>query len=211
MEKNNIRLYCNDCHKTTNQEILYTTEKKEQFDEEGQDIIKTVVHNLVQCKGCEFIGLQIVTTDTNDENGNVNEYSFIYPEEEEYEDDRFLGYDEMKFLSKPIKKTYEEVTDAIDYDLRLLADIGLRTLVEAICINQKITGRNLKGKIDNLHSKGFISANELPILHKLREIGNLGAHQIKSPSSTVLENALEIINHLLRSVYIIPKRSKKIK
>ncbi|MDN5215030.1 DUF4145 domain-containing protein [Fulvivirgaceae bacterium BMA12] len=101
--------------------------------------------------------------------------------------------------------------DAIEYDLKLLAGIGLRTLVEAICINQKITGRNLKGKIDKLHSEGFISANKVPILHKLREIGNLDAHRIKSLFSTVLENALEIINHLLRSVYLIPKRSKRSK
>ncbi|MDN5215029.1 hypothetical protein QQ020_23310 [Fulvivirgaceae bacterium BMA12] len=54
--------------------------------------------------------MQIVTTDSNDidENGNVSEYSFIYPEEEEHEDDRFLGYDEMKFLSKPIKKPMKQ-------------------------------------------------------------------------------------------------------
>lgn len=87
----------------------------------------------------------------------------------------------------------------------------MRTLVEAICIHQNIEGKNLKDKIENLHKAGLISTSEAPILDKLRLIGNVSAHQIKKLNINKLEYALDIINHVLKSIYILPKINRKLK
>ena len=89
--------------------------------------------------------------------------------------------------------------------------MGLRMLVEAICLEQKIPGLNLQSKIRKLHELGMISKNELPILDKLRLIGNDSAHKIKSFSIDKLSYALDIINHIIKSIYVLPKINKLLK
>ena len=94
-------------HKTTNQVVLYTTKKKEQCEEDGREVTKTIIRNLVQCRGCDFIALQNINTYSREIDGEeiITEHSFICPEEEEeYEDDRFLSYEELELLSKTVEK-----------------------------------------------------------------------------------------------------------
>ena len=93
----------------------------------------------------------------------------------------------------------------------ILAGVGLRMLVEGICLERKIAGKNLLEKIKNLHSANWLSANEVPILDKLRQIGNFSAHSIKGFSTTDLQYALEIVNHVLKTIYILPLINKRLK
>jgi hypothetical protein len=84
-------------------------------------------------------------------------------------------------------------------------------LLEAICMEQKVIGNNLQQKILALRDRGLISANEIPILDKLRLIGNVAVHQTKGLRLNILSYALDIINHVLKSIYILPRINKKIK
>ena len=81
-------------------------------------------------------------------------------------------------------------------------------LVEAVCLDRKINGRDLKDKISKLLNDGLISKNDYEIIDRLREIGNISAHEIKAPSNSDLEASLETVNHLLQTVYIVQKRTK---
>lgn len=65
-------------------------------------------------------------------------------------------------------------------------------------------------KIKKLSEEGLISTNEHPILDKLRLIGNASAHSIKSIDIEYLEYALEIVNHIIKSIYILPNIDKKL-
>ena len=114
-------------------------------------------------------------------------------------------------MPKLLNDLYEEVEGAFKENSNILAGVGLRMLVEALCLEQKIKGRNLQEKIKNLHTSGLISANEVPILDKLRLIGNFSAHEIKGLSISKLEYALDIVNHVLKSIYILPKINKKLR
>jgi hypothetical protein len=125
--------------------------------------------------------------------------------------DRFLPEDNVEVLPNPIGQLYEELVNAFESESPILAGIGLRALVESVCIDQKIQGKNLQVRIQGLHNKGLISAAELPILDKLRLIGNVSAHEIKSLLMQKLEIALGIINHVLISIYLLPKVNKKLR
>lgn len=106
---------------------------------------------------------------------------------------------------------YEEIKEAFESGSNILAGVGLRAMVEAVCMQEKIEGRNLQEKIKNLHNKGLIASSEQPILDKLRLIGNLSTHQIKAFPLDKLNYALDIINHVLKSIYVLPKINKKLK
>ena len=147
-----------------------------------------------------------------DEYGDPSPFYFNYPNDqlnEGYSYD-FLSADDMSALPVMISELYKEVAKAFNANSDILSGIGLRTLVEAVCINQKITGKNLKERIQNLHKMGLVSKKEEPILDKLRLIGNVSAHQIKSLGMEQLEHALNIVNHIIKSIYILPMLDKKI-
>jgi hypothetical protein len=204
-----IKTICENCQEETNQKILFKKEiiqqknKKKNLDEKEWYVIS-------QCAGCDthYFILRTFVPELDEEKkqhywdesfpSNTSVYNFIQND------------DEIE-LPVTILRLYNEVKEAFYSESPILAGIGLRTLVEAICIQQKIKGNNLKEKIINLQKDGLISLSELPLLDKLREIGNFSAHEIKAFSMDKLSYALEIVNHILRSIYVLPKINKKLK
>ena len=223
--KNNIKnpklkVNCNSCERDTNQEIVCGISEERNYtdvleNDEFENVTAKSSFSVIRCLGCDTYSFLIINSYSNDldEKGSPLEYVFTYPEEDfeynEYEE-LFLQKKEINALPPIVKALYKEVTVAFEYQTLILAGMGLRSLIEALCLQRKITGNNLKVKIENLFKEGYISKNEMPILQRLREMGNTTVHQIKKPSFIVLSNALSIINHTLKTIYVIPKLDKKV-
>ena len=186
--------YCSECDGDKNHRKLFSKIPK--------STSKTVEEFcVVECMGCDTVSfLQILQLSRR-----TRPYHFNYPKDETFVYYAFLPDQYIKKLPKSVLKLYEEVVIAFQAESSILCGVGLRGLVEAICIDQKIRGRNLHEKIKKLHTEGWISKSELPILDKLRLIGNDSAHKIRSWPMRKLELALGIINHVLTSIYILPK------
>jgi hypothetical protein len=209
-EGEQIKVNCASCHKATKHFIrkAYKFEEIINLREYGMNGTLRTSHEYltVQCAGCENVSF----LDIADSGGGTTVYQYpeIRPKELQ---GLFLDHNELDKLPKDIALLYEEVSVAFTNHTSILAGIGLRTLVEAICVQQKIQVYNLHLKIKELHNRGLISKQELPIIDKLRTIGNTAAHKIKPANEDTLRHALLIVNHVLRSVYILPGFSKKIK
>ena len=210
-----ITTKCLICQSDTNQKVLFSKIVIEHQDDDAYKDSETTEdtnYMTIQCAGCNTISFvkRMTVKDNKDENDSHFSIDENYPETngEFY---NFLTDDEKRMLPKLLYKLYDEVISAFDTDSEILAGLGLRTLVEAICIEQKISGANLQKKIINLKEQGLISNNETPILDKLRLIGNFAAHEIKGLPLDILSYALDIVNHVLKSIYILPKINRKIK
>jgi hypothetical protein len=199
-----IVTYCNSCQGDKNHNRLFTKKTRDQFDDTDEE------YSVVECMGCNTVSfLKISVPKKKSEEPLHYNYPQGFLNIKGFYD--FLSDDHQDELPGVIYDLYEEVIHAFNGDAAILAGIGLRTLVEAVCLDQNISGSNLQQKIQGLNKKGFISSAELPILDKLRIIGNVSAHEIKSLSMEKLELALGIINHMLRSVYVLPKLNKRLK
>ncbi len=208
----NIETYCRSCSHESNHSIIAKHEHIE-----NDRLIKNEEeffnHMITQCLGCDTIGYLTTSWHLSDKNedGSIYKSEYHYPHDpEQWENDEFLSDDEHSHLPRSLYDLYEELRNAIRMGSNLLAGIGLRMMVEAVCLHQKVTGRNLRAKIDKIFDNGLISKNELEVLHKLREIGKMTTHQIKSPSKAVLDAAREAINHLLRSIYVVRMKTKRL-
>ena len=137
--------------------------------------------------------------------------SHFVEDERWFEDYEFLNEQDLDDLPVMILRMYEELQKALQHEMKLLAAIGLRMLIEAVCLNLKITARNLQDQIKSLLDLGHISKNNSSVLNELRKIGNISAHKIKAPSDSILEAALEAVNHLLKTIYVVPKRTKRLR
>jgi len=211
-----INTHCNDCSKTTNHNVLFYKREitVDDFFRKNSRFYKSYKDYMaVQCCGCNELSFLIRNLDMSN-SGIYNGLDYFdenFPSNEYELDVSTLNEDEVEVLPKILRQLYEEVEGAFFEESAILAGVGLRMLVEAICLQQKIPGNNLQSQIPKLHAAGLISANEIPILDKLRKIGNISVHEIKGFSIDKLQYALDIINHVLRSIYILPKINKRLK
>jgi hypothetical protein len=106
---------------------------------------------------------------------------------------------------------YKETIEAINAGIRTLAGGGLRAVVEAICLDKKITDGNLQKKIEELAKQGFLTKNQAELLHEERYLGNAALHELATPSGQDLEDGLGIVEGLIRTIYILPSKAKRLK
>lgn len=79
-----------------------------------------------------------------------------------------------------------------------------------MCKEKSIAGRNLEVKINNLASRGLITPEAATILHSLRFMGNKAAHEIKAHNEAEMNAAFDVIEILLQSVYVLPRRARQL-
>lgn len=107
-----------------------------------------------------------------------------------------------------IQNIYKQSVAAYAAGSSIIASMGLRTTIEAVCNHLKISGASLEKRIDALFKNGHISSSDKKRLHGIRFLGNDAAHNIRNPPATELRAALEIIEQLINSVFILEMRAK---
>lgn len=165
-------------------------------------------YQVVRCMGCETYSFRREYTDSE---------SFIQISETDWEQEivvdlypyrasgrRDLGK-HVRYLPAAVKQVYMETLHALNGESPLLAGAGIRILVEAVCQAHKVQGRNLKAKIDKLVEMGIITQAGSEVLHKIRTLGNSSVHEIQPFSTRQLSVAMDIVENMLREVFILPR------
>lgn len=165
-------------------------------------------HQIVKCLGCRTISYRIVSSNSEEYFHDENDVC-IYPESEKLYPPRVEGVkglgDEKFYLPLKVKQIYEETQIALSVQAPVLAAIGLRALLETVCKEKEAEGEDLFKKIDSLVDKRILTPAGAKILHKIRTLGNAAAHEVKPHTEGQLALAMDIVEHLLKDVYILPK------
>lgn len=106
-------------------------------------------------------------------------------------------------LPPKIKAIYHETLETFKAGSYILAGVGFRAVIEAICIDKGIKGRDLQQKINNLLKEKLITEKECKRLHSIRFLGNDSVHEMLKPEKRTLYLVLEIIEPLLKNIYLI--------
>jgi len=200
--KEKLKNYCANCSRITSHiEIHRKTTGSKPYD--GYDWSKDFL--IVECAGCENVSFRIEycsedsikDPDTDERIIDVKTYPSVLKNRKELQDTYLLPF--------YIKIAYEESITTFKNDCKLLTAAGFRAVIEAVCKDKGISGSEIKGKIDNLFKKGFLSQNEADRLHAVRFLGNDSIHEIAVPTEEQLYSCLIIIEHLLTNLYLIDK------
>jgi hypothetical protein len=164
-----------------------------------------VLHMVIKCRGCEKVSFRYVFSDyeaaypISDNEWKVPRTIKTYP--------RFIKdhktLEGTHCVPDLVREIYEETLLAIQEEAAMLAGLGLRGTIEAVCNERQISGRDLKTRISRLATQGWISQKDAERLHAIRFLGNDAAHEIKRPTKAQIEVALRIIEHLIVTVYIL--------
>jgi hypothetical protein len=65
-------------------------------------------------------------------------------------------------------------------------------------------------RIDDLVTQHVLTPDGAAILHSLRVMGNEAAHEVKPHHVEILNVAFDVVEYVLKGVYTIPERAKKL-
>lgn len=201
-----MKLFCSGCGKHTNHTVLAEKEicsNSEYEDHWGEN------HYFGQCAGCEAITYAVSSWHESEWNPQTGEMDYTWKTYPRADTARQSMADDHH-LPRKISSIYQEVIGAMNVQLPLLAAIGLRALIEAICRERSIAGVTLEKRIDGLATSGVLSSAQASILHGHRFLGNIAAHEVVTPNPRELVAALEIAETVLRTIYVLPELSKQI-
>jgi hypothetical protein len=202
-----IRVHCGECNRHTNHRVIAKrtlgTAPEEEF-QWGEN------HHFCQCAGCDSFCYAISEWSEDDWNPHTGEVDYrwrIFPRSK----DERHPIDDVWDLPNKVRIIYLEIMGAVNAKLPVLSAIGLRALIEALCKDQGVIGKNLENLIDGLATNGILSEAQASILHSHRFLGNVAAHEIESAKPKEVLAALEIAETMLRAIYVLPGLSDKIK
>lgn len=202
-----MKLFCHKCGRYTNHKVI--AQKSVRFDADYEDP-SGEDHHFAQCAGCDAYTYAISSWKEGDWNPHTGEMDLAWKTYPRSATERQPLEDDHRLPAK-IRAVYLEIIGAMNAQLSVLSAIGLRALIEAVCRDRKIEGRNLEKLIDGLAENGVLSAAQAEILHGHRFLGNIAAHEVVSAKPRELVAALEIAETVLRTIYVLPELSKEIK
>jgi hypothetical protein len=167
----------------------------------------------VQCKGCKTVSFCEEYECTEDLYYNPATDRMELETRQQLYPNRIAGRPELSDVSSvpfEIRRVYRETHFALCSSLPVLAGIGIRAVVESVCKDKSVQGRNLEIRINALAAQGYITSDGATILHSLRFMGNEAAHKVKAHTNEELGVALDVVEYLLQGVYILPKRAERL-
>lgn len=167
-------------------------------------------YQICQCRGCDTIRFREASATEDDvdyETGELNETVKIYPERLGPRRDAI----DTDLVPEKVERIYQETIRARNAGAPLLTGGGLRAIVEALCLEQGVVGNNLQQKIDNLATKGYLAKAQADLLHEERFLGNAALHELVPPEPKDLAAGLDIVETLLKTIYVPPARAKEMR
>jgi Domain of unknown function (DUF4145) len=207
-----LSVVCRDCKHSTNHLVLASTDLTGSDDlGEGHVIDWNSHYQILQCQGCDSISFRKASHTSEDYiQVGPDEYELdvleeIFPNPKEGR----LPLKDVDMLPTDVERIYSETLKAINSNQPVLSGIGIRALIETIAKERKASGKDLMAKIDDLVTQGVLTKDGAEIFHKLRILGNTAAHEVKPHSRDQLNLALDVVEHLLQGVYILPLHAKR--
>lgn len=204
-----IKILCKNCKIETNHTLEWSKIVKwGDEDIQGQD-----ESQILSCNGCDTITYRIISSNSEDFY-EAEDGLFRYDETCKYFPERAHDMIEPIFeiwrASLKVRKIYNETIEAFNNKQFILCSVGIRGIIEAVCLEENIKAKNLKFKIEELKNKGIISLALRDGLHESRLMGNEGAHNLNIFSQQDLKTAIGLINSLIDGHYSIPEKIKEL-
>lgn len=209
-----IRILCYTCNRETMHLVVRSAEYENEWRDDGDAFYASDSYQVIECRGCQSLGFVHLHTDSEDlEPDPEGSDSYIASEKQTLYPSRVAGRSELQdtwALPSQVSSIYRETVAALRANLLVLTGIGIRAIVETVCKERNAAGRDLENKIEALVTQGVLTNDGAKILHGLRILGNQAAHEVKPQTLDTLNVALDVVDHLLLGVYVLPDRAKKL-
>ena len=218
---------CPNCKNKTNHTVVVSADSQgSEYYDEYATLFWIDNYQVIQCLGCNIISfrhLNFFSESFNPEFGENGLTEYLYPKRI----DDFRPTKDFYNAPTNLRRIYRETIDCLNQESFTLCSAGLRAIVEGVCAEQKVKdgeisytnakgdivkkrSKHLDGKIFGLAEKNVLTSKNAEMLHQHRYLGNDSIHQLSLPSKLELNLALDIIEHVLESLYEIPEKASEL-
>ncbi|MBL3619711.1 MAG: DUF4145 domain-containing protein [gamma proteobacterium endosymbiont of Lamellibrachia anaximandri] len=202
------KIHCNTCNHETNHVLLATHDKDyhEVEEHQGQKHLlwyENYVYGFWVCRGCDTALLEEKYTCSGMYDNNGDEvYSYTHLPERKNKAPRVAK--KYVHINKKLNSAYLEVIKAHNQGLKIVSAIGVRALLEGICVEEGIDDKaayGLSGKIKKLQSVSNIPESIIDGLNGLKFIGDDAAHRLNESNKRTILLSIDLLEALLTHLY----------
>jgi hypothetical protein len=225
-----FKAFCATCKTETNHGAVQSvdTTGSEYYGSDEYSIDWSDRYQIIQCLGCDTFSFRHENwfSEAQEQYGpGPDDYHdgttvWLYPQRGK----DILSAKDFYNAPKNLRAIYKEVVNCFNGEAPVMCAAGLRATIEGLCAEQGVTDGpvevkkadgnieikrkdNLEGKISGLCEKGILTRSSADILHEHRYMGNTAVHDLSRPAEEDLRLAIEIIEHMLESLYEIPEKA----
>lgn len=198
-----VRAHCNKCLRETNHD-LHAKKEVRWVDEDTQG---SESYEIVICRGCDTVRFRQVSTGTEiyDEEGNFVEDVSYFPSAVSRQKPEWLGnWSRFRSEQSEIASLLNEVYAVLHEDLRVLASIGIRTILDMFMTEKVGDVGTFQAKVSALEKARFITPEHGKFLVQTIDAGSASAHRGFRPTAENLKLLLDITENLISSIYVFP-------
>ena len=207
-----LKLQCVSCGRETNHKKEW--EKKIEWSNEDVGIWGNTIYQAFSCLGCEEITFRTVSTNSEDM-VQVGEDQYELQEDINYYTKRNIRMIKEKidvYNAPPkVRRIYRETIEAFNNEQLILCAIGIRAIIEAICLAENITVEGLGNKINALIKNGVITPKLGEGLQENRLLGNQSAHELETFGDMELLAAIQLIENVIDAHYSVIEKINLLK
>lgn len=193
------------------------TEHEDHWDDE--DVSGIVRLSVLQCGGCKtsyFQRAESCSDDVEHREEPDGSWEAYYPERKTYwpapSKRKKPDWSHELYVDKDLSDLYDELYIALNSDLRVLAAIGVRTILdkmsELLGIDPAMT---FDEKLDGLVKNGSIGADERKNLAALADAGGAAAHRGWRPTPQQLDTLVSTLEAFLYRAVVLGDAMKAVK
>ncbi len=194
---------CNTCgHHTSHTIIATRTIEESPNDYPGASGFWTNIYTMLECCGCQVVSLRY---DRKDEEENQTK-TFYYPPRVA----RHLpswGHRIPTHLFGLVTEIYV----ALAAQSVRLAMMGARSLIDMMVVEKIGDMGPFRAKLQALQDRGFIGQSQREQLESAFDAGSAAVHRGYIPSVRVVNQVMDIVEHLLQSVYVLSDAAREVK
>lgn len=201
-----LAVHCNSCGRDTQHEVLHEVKQPwddstGEFDVSGSDDFQ-----LLSCRGCLSITLRrrswMSAEVGPDLSPEIHEY--FHPPRMHRRLPRWI--DDIEVPSQ-VTDLVREIYVALDAAATRLAAMGVRALLEHVMIEAVGDRGSFAKNLDAFETDGYVSHRQRTTLEGTLEVGHAAMHRGYVPSGSAIGVCLDVAEHLLAAMYVLPEAS----
>jgi hypothetical protein len=201
-----VKAHCNKCGGSRNHDILYIKKTEYEYDDDFDDRIWECFdsYELLRCCGCEAIQLKYTYKHAGDNQPRAQHYP---PRISRRAPAWLNGFD---LLNLPINlfPLLSEVYTAVENNLRCLAAMGIRAVLELVMRNNVGEQATFTALVDKFQNAGHLSTRQAHSLNSILEAGHAATHRAWEPTDKDITTLLDITEAVIATTYLHEKAAQ---
>lgn len=195
--------HCNACGRLTKHDVLHeevqnSADHSDRYSVYGRDTFR-----LLRCRGCEAISVEHESSNSEvtDADGSELLTKEYFPPRTFRPVPKWVDAFE---IPGPVETLLRETYVAFQNGARSLAAMGVRAALEAVMIDSVGDNGSFAANLQLFSNAGHVSAKHRDLLLSTLEIGHATIHRGYAPDDRALIACLEVTEHVVQGVYILP-------